>query len=149
MNYKPDIIIRSKNDELIAIVEINNQKNLTRKIAIDYRRNIVAHGLTQQYHYFLIISQDTGFLWTNKDNQELNSPPDKEFSMKSIIKKHTITHGENIRFRESELELIIFQWLNDLTFKQKDYNQKTEESLYNTGFIRDIQDASIELEAVS
>ena len=40
MNYKPDIIIRSKNDELIAIVEINNQKNLTREIAIDYRRNI-------------------------------------------------------------------------------------------------------------
>jgi len=146
MNYKPDIIIRSKNNELIATVEIKNRKNFTREIAIDFRRNIIAHGLTQQYHYFLIISQDIGFLWSNKDNQELNSPPDKEFSMKSIIKKHTISHGKNVRFRESELELIIFQWLNDLTFKQKDYNQKTEKSLYDTGFIQDIQDATIELE---
>ena len=145
MNYKPDIIIKKKNNELIAAVEIKNRKNLTREIAIDFRRNIMAHGLTQEYHYFLIISQDTGYLWGNKDTQDLDSAPDKEFSMKSIIKKHAITHGKNIRFRESELELIIFQWLNDLTFKQKDYNQKIEKSLYDTGFIQDIQDASIEL----
>ena len=48
MNYKPDIIIRSKNNELIATVEIKNRKNFTREIAIDFRRNIIAHGLTQQ-----------------------------------------------------------------------------------------------------
>ena len=65
--------------------------------------------------------------------------------MKSIIKKHTITHGKNVRFRESELELIVFQWLNDLTFYQKYYSQESEMSLYDTGFIQDIQDATIEL----
>lgn len=63
---RPDIAIHKPNGPLVAIIEIKNREEMNKKIAAVLRRNLIAHQVLPDVPYFLLLSQDKGYLWKNR-----------------------------------------------------------------------------------
>ncbi len=61
---RPDILIRDPEGYPLAVVEVNNLPDLSRNMATELRHNLIEYGVPARVPYFLILSQDMGFLWT-------------------------------------------------------------------------------------
>ena len=76
---RPDILIQSPQGNSIAVVEVKNRQNLSRDVATAFRRNMLVHGLLSQTPYFLLTSQDIGFLWKEAKEENLDAPQTMNF----------------------------------------------------------------------
>jgi len=143
-----DISIRSRDGTQIAVVELKNPRNLTGEAARLYRRNMIVHGALPQTHFFLLLSQDVGYLWKDARLEPLDAPPTVEFSMVSVIERYlTVPHGH--RLIEIELEIVIVQWLGDLAAGLELPTQEPDKTLAAVGFVGAIRGASVVPEAVA
>src|SRR5438046_4560432 len=136
-----DILVRNANGQPIAAVEVKNPQGLSRDVASTLRRNMLAHGLLPGVPYFLLLSQDTGFLWKGAGQKAPNAQPAYEFPMSKVIKRYLPEIGSKDRLRESELELVILQWLLSLTSSQQDAKDEPEKSLALSGLLDSIRGA--------
>ncbi len=139
---RPDILIQSPEGYPIAVVEVKNQQNLTRDIATKLRRNMVAHGLLPQIPYFLLASQDVGFLWKEPKFVSYDTPPTYEFPMDKVINRY-IKREPGQRLYGAELELIVLQWLTDLTQETQKNTEEPEKTLALSGFSKSIKGATV------
>ncbi|HET8852453.1 MAG TPA: hypothetical protein VFN02_07995, partial [Ktedonobacteraceae bacterium] len=85
---RPDILVRDPDGFPIAIVEIKNRQNLSRDVATELRRSMVAHGLPARVPYFLLLSQDVGYLWKDVKQTDLDAPPTYEFPMDKVVTRY-------------------------------------------------------------
>lgn len=135
-----DILIKDPDGYPIAVVELKNRQNLSRDVATEIRRNMLARGLPSRVPYFLLLSQDVGFLW--KELVDPDAQPTYEFPMNNVVTRYLKEDSER-RLYESILELIVFQWLNDLATNPGNVDQEPEKTLALSGFSQSIKDATI------
>jgi len=146
MTYKGDIIVQESDGRLIAIVEIKNRQNLSRDIAMMLRRSMIDDGLPLNIPYFLLLSEDTGFLWKQPDQAKPEASPTVEFPMKNIVTRYLPELGPEERLRGAELELLVLHWLNNLAWTPQIPNEEPEKSLAASGFLETIQGAIVLIE---
>lgn len=137
-----DILIQGPQGLPIAVVEVKNRQNLSRNIATDFRRNMLAHGLLSQAPYFLLTSQDKGFLWKQGKPENPDALPDYEFAMQNVISRYA-KQNKGERLHGPVLELVIYQWLLDLTMGTHKSLEEPEKTLAQAGFNRSIKGAKI------
>lgn len=143
---RPDILIQTAEGETVAIVEVKNIANLTREEAIQLRRNLARYGVPFQAPFFLLLSQDVGFMWKDSKVENLDSAPDYEFPMAGVVARYSHRRpGE--RLYEEEFELLVFQWLNSLAVRPRENVEEPEKTLMLARFIEAVRNASILLEA--
>jgi hypothetical protein len=145
----PDILIRSADNVPIAIVEVKNRREWPDSLATGMRRNMIAHGVLPPIPYFLLLSQDQGFIWHQKP-EELESSdrdPDSSFSMRHIIDRYAPVGLTDSWLRGAELEYIIQKWLDDLASGARYEVDETEQVLADIGFLSAIAGASVLPEA--
>lgn len=96
--------------------------------------------------YFVLISQEYGYLWDNEKSPQTSVTPLFHFSMQAIISRYykNINIHEN-RLRENELELIVSQWINDLVRIEEGHRFTTEpeKTLAEGRFINTIHGATV------
>lgn len=141
-----DILIQSPDGDTIAVVEVKNIKDLTLNDAIELRHNLATYGFSFQAPFFLLLSQDMGFLWIDLTYRNLDSPPAYVFPMDKAIARYS-NKGPGERLYGEVLELIVYQWLLDLSYNPNNNTEEPERSLALSGFIKSIQGAKILLEA--
>src|SRR5438309_1623509 len=107
---KPDILIRDDQGYPVAVVEVNNRQNLSREVATELRHNLIDYGIPSRVPYFLILSQDVGFLWKESKLENLDAPPDYEFPMNSVMIRYWKRNPEE-RLLGLAFELLVLQWL--------------------------------------
>src|SRR5260370_19460279 len=107
---------------------------------------MVVHGLLSQIPYFLLASQDVGFLWKEPKFVSYDTPPTYEFRMEKVINRY-ITREPGQRLYGAELELIVLQWLTDLTQETKKNAEAPEKTLALSGFSASIKWATVLAEA--
>jgi hypothetical protein len=129
-----NITIHRLHGPLIGTVEVKNREGLTSALASQLRRNLIAHGAEQDVQYFLLFSQDRGFLWHNRGRSDSAAPPDAEFPMDPVIHRYLPTNGPG-RLRNSELETIIFSWLADTSELTAVPSTEPERTLALAGFL--------------
>jgi hypothetical protein len=139
---RPDILIRSPEGYPIAVVEIYNRLNLSRDIATKLRRNLIDYGMPLHVPYFLLLSQDVGFLWKEPNQEDLNAPPAYEFPMNKVVARY-LRRGPNERLYGEELELLALQWLTDLSAGSQKAIEEPEKTLALAGFNDSIRGATI------
>jgi hypothetical protein len=139
---KPDILIRSPEGYPIAVVEVKNRQNLSRDVATELRRNMVVHGLLPRVPYFLLTSQDVGFLWKGAKEENLDAPPTYEFPMEKVVARYLKREPEH-RLYGAVLELLVLQWLNDLTRGAHKTTEEPEKTLALAGFNESIRGATV------
>jgi hypothetical protein len=136
-----DIMIRDAHGRPLAIVELKNRENLSRDIAVLLRRNLLVHSPPAQTSYFLLLSQDVGYLWKGIGHDDLSASPTCEFPMKNVVSHYLPRELADVRLRESQFELLILQWLTDLARAPSGLAEEPEKSLAKSGFIEAIQGA--------
>lgn len=146
MTTRADIIIRDEQYRPIAAIEVKNRMNLTQEVATAYRRNLLVHGLTEVAPYFLLLSQDWGYLWSESGGHGLEAAPVLEFSMEDVVARY-VPQRRGERLDGGFLEFIVFQWLLDLSLDVYEPTGESERSLQDTGFLDAIRGARIATEA--
>ncbi len=143
MAYRPDILIRGKDGELLAVVIVTNPRRLSRDIVVELHRDFVAYDTGRDAPYSLLLSQKHGFLWISTGPQDTACA---EFPMETVVARYFPSLGEQERLRGRELELILFQWLVNLTLAPHEATEEPEKSLAACGFLSAIQGASVTVE---
>jgi hypothetical protein len=138
-----DVVVLTPRGDPIALVETKNREDLSREVAMILRRNLVAHGLAKRAPYFLLVSQDRGFLWDERSGGKLLAAPVAEFSMVPVIQRYLPQVGPEDRLRGAQLDLVVAQWLNDLAFGEPDPRGEPERSLVPTGFLTGIRGGTV------
>jgi len=142
---QPDILIRDDQGYPVAVVEVKNRQNLSPGLATELRHNMIMHGFPFQVPYFLLLSQDVGFLWKGAKQQIPDAAPDYTFPMDKVIGRY-LKRDPNERLYGAELELLALQWLTDLTSKPQKITEEPEKTLALAGFNESIKGATVLLE---
>jgi hypothetical protein len=146
MSFTADILIRDINERPVAVVEVKNRENLTRDIAIEFRCNLLEDAPLLDIPYFLLVSQDIGFLWKQSDQSKPDEPPTLEFPMNLVVERYfPAMQG---RLRESELAIVVLRWLAQLSWKSEEATIEPEKALASSGFIQAVHrtNALVEVE---
>lgn len=148
LSERVDILIRNEQDEGIAVIEVKNQLRVPADIRDEYRKQLAGYGLLTGATYFLVLSQEMGFLWKGTPLVVLDTPPLLQFSMREIIQLYTQTTDPTARrLEESEVEFLVYGWMFDLTSELRNPDTKTEKLLATTGFIDAVKRGLVVAEA--
>lgn len=140
--FSADLIIKNVEDHLIAVVEVKNFKDLSREEAIEMRHILLDYGFPADVPYFLLLSQDVGFLWKETARGDLNASPTYEFPMEKVVARYS-DEPPMRRLYGPELELLVLQWLTNLATKPQKDAEEPEKTLARAGFNESIKGASV------
>lgn len=143
--FRPDLLIKSSNEDPIAVVEVKAMSNMTRDEAIVIRRNMLARGLPAHVPYFLLVSQDVGYLWKESGRAADSEPPTYEFPMHAVVNRYLDKEAQE-RLYGSVLELVMLQWLYNLSTKPQVTTEEPEKTLARSGFNESIKGAMVLME---
>lgn len=140
---RPDILIRDSEGYPIAVVEVKNPLHLSRNTAMELRHNLIEYGIPAHVPYFLLLSQDVGFLWKDgAGGVDSDAPPDYEFPMDKIVIRYLKETSER-RLYDFILSAIVFQWLNDLVNDPENADEEPEKTLALAGFNQALKNATV------
>jgi|GEM_PF-1214978 len=142
-----DFVVKN-DDGTLAIIDIKNKRNFSVEDARKLRRNIMVHDMMRS-KYFVLISQDQGYLWDNEKSAGIWDMPFISFSMNEVISRYYKSIGlDETRLRRNELELIVAQWIYDLVRlgEGRSFTTEPEKTLAEGGFIDIIQGANVHSE---
>ncbi len=148
MAERTDIFIERSNGLPIAAIEVKNSQGLTPEKATALRQSLLSYGLARRAPFFLLISQDYGFLWKEPASEVFDAPPTSVFPMTAVIARYFPELPAGERLRGSELELLVQQWLIDLAEKSREAVDEPEKILADSGFLSAIRGATVMAEAV-
>lgn len=140
---RADVVVSTPQGATVTLVEVKNREDLTRDVAMILRRNLMAHGQVEHVPYFMLVSQDQGFLWDQRAERALVAPPTAEFSMVPVVRRYMPQLQPRERLRGAALDLVVMQWLNDLATGEPDLRDEPERSLASTGFLTGIQGGTV------
>ena len=141
-----DILIKDAKGHTIAVVEVKNIQNLSRDEATQLRRNLADFGIPFQAPFYLLLSQDKGFLWKDSSYENLEVPPMYEFPMDNVVARYSPGRAGERLYGEV-FELLAFQWLLDLSIGSENSSKEPEKMLALSGFNEAIKGANVLLEA--
>lgn len=144
--FVPDLVIKDSDGRPIAIVVVRTRTNMSRDVAMEIRRNMIEVGLPSHVPFFLLVSQDVGYLWKDTKTSEPDALPVSEFSMRNVIERYSIKNLEQ-RLYGHELELVVYHWLTNLSrpFHQEEV-EEPEKTLALFGFNEAIRGALVLIE---
>jgi hypothetical protein len=140
--YRADIVVRSQDGSPVALVEAKNLTALTPSLAAEFRSNLVG-GAALHIPFFLLASQDTGFLWKRALPQDW---PVAQFPMRPVVAHYLPTVEADARLSGSSLAFVLSEWLSDLARRSPDRPKEAEEPLVDAGFLGAIGGASVHLD---
>jgi hypothetical protein len=108
---RPDFLIRGRDGAFVAAVEVKNPETLTLPLGAVLRDRLAPPGQETSLRYVLVVSQNRAYLYNTRVN---DYDPVAELPMLDVIQSYYPPATEHQRFRGSELEILILQWLRDL-----------------------------------
>lgn len=144
--FQADVLIQGQEGCPIAMVEVKNRQGLTAEVATAIRRNLIAHGLgIEQAPFFLLVSQDAGFLWRQWQQLRSSDPPTVEFSMHPVVSHYVSWLGTGERLGGSALEIAVANWLADQSVGGGPDLPEATEPLSEIGFLEAIRGATVRI----
>ena len=147
LRLNPDITIRKRDGSPIAIVEVKNKRELTEADASFLRGGFLAHGLMEDIPYFLVLSQDVGYLW-HQEAPATGADVDAftRFSMDAVLRRFVSEADREVRLHGAELELVVWQWLTEIAGNGLNADREPECQLRSSGFLDALQETSVRIE---
>lgn len=145
--FRADISVHDREGSPIALVEVKNRQGLNAEVATNVRRNLVAHGLmSQRVPFFLVVSQDVGFVWMQRPQNLPDDPPTVEFPMRPVVSHYVQWLVANERLGGSALEFVVATWLADLSIGREPDVPETNNPLTEIGFFEAIRGATVRID---
>jgi hypothetical protein len=140
--FQPSLVIEDPNEHPIAVVEAKSLSDMQLDNAVEIRRSMLERGLPAHVPYFLLVSQDVGFLWKDDSSLNADSLPSYEFPMYNVIARYTLRQPDERLYKE-ELELLVLHWLTNLSSKPQEMGEEPEKTLARAGFTDAIKDMMV------
>jgi hypothetical protein len=144
-SFQHDLVIKNPRGRPIAVIEVKNMQNLSRDEAIAIRHDLFDYGFTSQVPYFLLLSQEVGFMWKESKQKNPDAPPTYEFPMDKVITRY-LRRNPGRRLYGEELEILLFRWLISLVTETQEDTEEPEKTLARSGFSELIRGAEVLLE---
>ncbi|MBA2392328.1 MAG: hypothetical protein H0V70_06235 [Ktedonobacteraceae bacterium] len=144
-SFRPDLVIENADGHPIAVVEVKSRLNLSTDVATEMRRNILERGLPVHIPYFLLLSQDIGYLWKESKRNGSEETPAYVFPMDKVIARYS-KRASDRRLYETELSLLVLQWLTHLSTEALEASEEPEKTLALSGFSDSIKHAMVLIE---
>lgn len=142
--YTADILVRDKNGWFVAAVEVKNATNLNAQVASEFRRNLLVHRfLDERVPYFILISQDEGYVWDQRRTGAADDPPTAAFSMRPVVDHYVPRLARDYRLSGSSLEFVIANWLSDLAAGIAPEMPEVTQPLAATGLLDSLKGAIV------
>jgi hypothetical protein len=148
MSFQADVLVRDARGTPVAAIEVNNRPNLEARDATTIRRNLFAHGLVPPVDYFLIVSQDVGYLWGPAKREATEAEPDLSFPMSAVLERYSVEPTASGRLFESQLELLVSSWIQELTSPASRAEGEPELTLQRAGFTSAVRHGKVLTEAL-
>ncbi len=129
-----DLLVFDQHDSPIAAIEVKNRPDLGSRDAAIVRRNLISHGFVAPVDYFLLVSEDVGYLWGPEKRATSDAPPDLSFPMSPVLKRYAIEPTAFGRLYKSQLELLVSSWIQEITGPKNGAEGEPELSLERAGF---------------
>lgn len=143
-SIRTDFALRGPDGRIVALVEVNNRERWTERDAARFRRNLVVHGMIDPYaQFFLLVSQDVGFVWDQRDHPLFDVLPSAQFSMSPVVSHYLRRVKPGERLHGSGLELAVERWLSDIVDDVASRPKKPEAALVGTGFLEAIRGGAV------
>lgn len=144
MKFRPDMIVRASDGQPVLAVEAKNVRNLGEEEAIALRQHFLEGGTFFRLPYFLLVSQDRGYLWKGGRKATDDARPVREFPMQGVVKRYFPDESDPFHLHEEVLEILVQQWLNILTIKGHASDGEAEQALSSAGVLNKIKGGSVE-----
>ena len=95
----------------------------------------------------MVFSGNQCYLWKQDKYTDPDAKPDLSFHSADVINKYNNQENSNSNFSYRHLENIAYKWLLDLTEIDKGNLEDIEEKLDKIGFLNDVKEAVVLLEA--
>jgi hypothetical protein len=115
----PDIII-SGDRGIVANVEIQNEAGWSRETAREYIRNLYSDSPPPASQFFLLISQDKGFLWRLDSTSRFTEQLPLEINLEPIFRRFVEPYNGSRRLQVTSLLPLVFDWLGRLALERSD-----------------------------
>jgi hypothetical protein len=143
MGFQADIVIRGAGGQPVAIVELKNWKDLTPDVGAELRRGLTAsHSIGPQIPFFLLLSQEKGFLWHGPPADSTDQPA-CAFSMTEVIRYYLPDLGADQWLGPDSFRLVVLQWLYDLIDGKRGEESEAERALAEGGLFAVLWGAGI------
>lgn len=143
---RPDVVVQGGDGFPVLVVEVKNRENFPREVASALRQAFLDHGLGNTAAYFMLLSQDVGYLWQQAD-VSANAHLPHEFSTRNLLRRYLPDAGSPARLGGAQLELVVTQWLRDLAEHGSHAQEEPERTLATTGLLAAIEGATVLSEA--
>ena len=111
-----DFEVTGRPGNTVALIDVRNIPSLTLSSAAELRRALLEDdGDRTIPAFFLIVSQDKGFLWEPEQPESNNAEPAAVFPMREVLREYLTDGLLNQHLRGAELEIAVSQWLSDIT----------------------------------
>lgn len=158
MSYQPDtrwdLEVYNRDGKRVLVVQLKSKLNASVEWAVQFRRNILAHGIFPTAPYFLMVFPDRFYLWIDSDEgNDHQSEPNYVIDARPIVgyylEKAGIPVDQDITVES--LEIIFGTWLTKIIYSETLPNQ-TDESLQwliDSGLYAAIAGGRLKYEAVT
>lgn len=125
MATEPDFILYDRYGRRVAIGEVKAKRGTSSGWAAEFRRNLQAHEAFQYSPFFLIVTPDHLYLWTNTSRAERAGvepvPPDYALDARPLLEPYVENSGLSLeKISRPAFELIVMSWLRDLVLQLPD-----------------------------
>ncbi|HZU78088.1 MAG TPA: hypothetical protein VFA70_15075 [Dehalococcoidia bacterium] len=144
MPYRPDIRVYDRDGALVAIVQAKALRNADVEAATRYMANLLGYGFSAQVPYVLLITAETGYLWTSTDAVRRHEAPQLTFSFSGVLRHYQPDSGAQ-PVGDIVLGSVVSHWLWDLAYGTVEENDVTRQ-LRDTGLVRAIRDGEISVQ---
>jgi hypothetical protein len=143
-----DLAVLDSFQRLILTVETKKKFGVSEKWAAETRRNLVAHGFYPLATYFLLVTPEKFFLWSQDSNTLNETLPDFVADANETLKPYLKELGFNIKQIDSRtFEDVVAHWLKYDVIYSTDKKQLPE-WLVKAGLAEKIVNGTLLLEPV-
>ena len=83
--HRHDIILQNPDGQFIAVIGIKKFARSFTRFCNHSPAQYMTYTLLPQTPYFLLLSQDKGFLWKKAKQENPETPPNYQFSMDQLV----------------------------------------------------------------
>lgn len=141
--YGADLLVTDGSGRPVVAVELKNSLGLTRDVAVQLRRNLLDHQALGDGRYFLLLSQDWGYLWNEAQTADCLAPPAQEFPMQAVVARYAGHLGPSERLHKAELAAVIFRWLLTVAHSPNGLADEAERALRDAGLVDAISGGAV------
>ena len=127
MSNHADLAVYNRHLRLTAIVQVKNKRGTTREWAARTRRNMLAHGLSVDTDFFLLVTPDRLYVWNDSVAPPTPTLPAHAIDTHTHFQPYfRRAHVDPNRVSGQAFELIVSNWLSELTRNGNSTNHSDE-----------------------